>query len=937
MGVLPAEQCGTWALLQVDEVADLNGTAGGAFEHTTTAINYALSYDDITGLSVRVPWSALDVGWGGTPTNPTHAILDKAYAITSTRGLQLAVRWLAGWNCPARFFTGGTPLVDFEVGSHNDCTGYPSETVHKPSVGQEVPMPFKADGSRQTGFETEYGLLLDKLIVWAKSKATPIKLIHCPQYGQNYAELSYGSDVQNATGYTLTRFLNGHKWLIDLLVARRTADIIFEQPLSGFGSGMPSTSPPIPETLMDYALDVSRFGSHPDDYVVQANGWQDDQDWNNPADPLGTSTATQGDKWLSQVFRTTPSTRAEQAAAVTQPSGFSWPDAFTRLVENQAEYCEIYTASFAAGQPGAGAGSSVLQTQISAFSSGAGYEMGRVPFTRGPTVARFFHNPFMSYGTSAQGSLGDSAAPLEDVSLQQALDYDALLPNAPAKAYYNATRREANRTARESAVDPIWGIARGPIWYIGYNNDGAVIRIPTGGETGSDLEAAQAGAYSSLKDVVNYRFQEQNVTPTTPANRMSFVSRVNSGNYMARIWDNAYIAEHISLYKSLIDVGAQGFDGAMVDVMGKVPADTATPTPWNPDHAQPDAGGGWTALQQIAYTSQMTRKLRRGGAAAAGAQWAGGVPTFPNGLFDGAAYWDPTIDTRRLMFTSPTGGDPDGTGGMFEQWVKGENQGISSWRTTAVLIKNIDALIDSEENGRFAFCQHKLWVAMTGAEGPWIVLVKQNFRYTYGCFLLGANGYGFYSFRDDNSDGLHRTLEYPSTIPAITGDTPTTGRRHQFQSFIFAENDRWLDRSLTLGRTVGAFGMAAKPYTEAGNLFTRVFAAQDATYKGGYVYLNNNDANTGTSGMPASPKPAAGTYVEIDGTPYTFDGNTAITVPARSSVILMRTSSGGGAQTISPSGIASAGAFGTPNVGTVPTPGIRPRWPRRRARWSTIS
>lgn len=427
----PAQLKGNWVLDGPRNLSELQGSAGSAGQETTTTVlNYALSYDNVRGLSVRIPWSALDIENTGTPTSDRpawtgtsaatwgHPILDKAYDIANTRGLRLAIRFMAGWNCPARFF-GSAPLVDWVLGA---------TTPKKPASNKPFPVPFKKTSTAtnfvaQTGFYFEYDRLVTRLVEWAQQadKVFPaahgsgdnsVDLIHLAMFGQNYAELAHSGEVKNASGYSANNFIQGHKGLIDIAWHHRGRGVTFEMPLSGFGSDMVSTNPVIVGSLADYitrpvsdlAPDVTGlypagaggFGDYPTDMVIQANGWGDDKDWVD----AGTTPGTPGYKWLTQAFRAKKTRRAEQedfvfncdASCAHYANGApgdqnkDWVAAFDRLRVNQAEYCEIYMEGFYnqpnttggvthPAQPGARRGSDgggVLQTQMNSFKDGYG-------------------------------------------------------------------------------------------------------------------------------------------------------------------------------------------------------------------------------------------------------------------------------------------------------------------------------------------------------------------------------------------------------------------------------------------------------------------------------------------------------------------------------------------------------------------------------------
>lgn len=465
--------------------------------------------------------------------------------------------------------------------------------------------------------------------------------------------------------------------------------------------------------------------------------------------------------------------------------------------------------------------------------------MSRVAFTQGPTVVRVWTAEFMSFGASAGGP------PTLAHMRAQANDWDLVCPNAFAGGPYSAAVMIEMRSA--TYRDP----ARGPLYFVGYGNDGAVL---VNKEPGSPTDLVSDRPYN--QNHYAYKASRAGITPPTGAERLADVSRVPSSNYVAAVWKNDYIDQHIAYYKAKLErTGSDpDYDATMVDVMGPFPAqDHMDPKPWNPLHPSDTTVGGFTVEEWLTYTANMTAKMHQGGVVA-GSQWVGPAPAMPNGVVNGLSYKSVAaggLNTRRLPLA--------GGGGMVELFVKGEYWDDLAQVTNTVIENNADMLIDAEAQGKVLLCVSKLWVDQGANDAARLAYCKEWFRYCFAIWLLGANGRSFFSFRDDRpaeDGGTHRTLNYPAGV-GDTG-TPTTGRRRQFQMQFFGTNDRWYDKARALGPGTNAYEKNVLGFS---GLYRRVFQG-NATYPGGVVYVNNS----GASRTITTP---TGAHTDIDGTTYT--------------------------------------------------------------------
>jgi hypothetical protein len=281
---------GTWVLLQVSDVTQLNrwaGTIASVFE------DY-----DVRGLSLRVPWDAM-----------TDQLLDAGKAIADASGKAYSIRVMAGRYTPDWVFDQGSPSYE--------------------SSGERVPTPFFADGRPNTVFESAYLGMLGYVSDYARTRG--VQLLHLPWYGQDWAELNNGAEVRDQPGYYEDALITAHERLLDLAIPFAGDDLAIEFPMSGYG--------PLQNVSRELAAHiVGAVGGGSPLVYVQANGLSPDGDWGAPSQTV--------ESQMDQAVFSQPVLRGEQ---MIQPQAYEWGGVFDNLAENGADYVEIYLESFLQG------------------------------------------------------------------------------------------------------------------------------------------------------------------------------------------------------------------------------------------------------------------------------------------------------------------------------------------------------------------------------------------------------------------------------------------------------------------------------------------------------------------------------------------------------------------------------------------------------------
>lgn len=315
---------GIWAIRQV-----LTDSALTAAE---SEINNALASPGIKGLSIRVPWNALEDGSGNF--DPT--VLNHARTIANNAGVDLSIRFMAGRWSPDRLFT--SPL---NVHHYDKFFSDLGQTM-------EVPLPFLTTGAPNVAFEQQWEGIVAHLAHWCR--ANNVRLLHLAWYGEMWAELHHAIDVRNETGYSYNNFLVAHQRLIDIGLKYAGSDLAIELPYSGGGPLID-----VIDDLTDYI--IGKIGPSNDIMFVQANGWDHLGEWGvPPAEYPATETAKDAGLFPK------PALRALQSI---NPYDFDWNLVFPALYNLHATYGEIYTPSFNNSHPH----KADLNSEIAAFAA----------------------------------------------------------------------------------------------------------------------------------------------------------------------------------------------------------------------------------------------------------------------------------------------------------------------------------------------------------------------------------------------------------------------------------------------------------------------------------------------------------------------------------------------------------------------------------------
>lgn len=271
--------CGTWVLQPVATDADLTRNA--------RKIRRALSHRGVRGLSVRVPWSAIDQDFD---------VLNRAARLAHRRGKELSVRFLAGRATPARVF---------REGAHFYRSG-----------GARIPKPF-GDGGKAGNpvFERSYAHLVSRLASWSRRHG--VTVLHLPWYGYQWAEIYNGPAVRAARGYSYRAWLRGHLRLLDIGLRASGNGLAVEFALSGDWGGRTRASGRIADRVVDRVGPWSRRA------IVQGNGMGR---WNAPATNR-------------TVFH---------AKQMVDGGTFDWRSIYRTLRANDEAYVEAYLSSFSA-------------------------------------------------------------------------------------------------------------------------------------------------------------------------------------------------------------------------------------------------------------------------------------------------------------------------------------------------------------------------------------------------------------------------------------------------------------------------------------------------------------------------------------------------------------------------------------------------------------
>ena len=269
--------CGTWVLQEAADKASLDRKAA--------PIKAALGKKGVKGLSLRVPWSAIDRNF---------RVLNKAAKLAKARDKRLAVRFMAGRSTPARVFREGA--------------------YYYTAGGNKIPKPFSNSGrAGNPVFERNYKSVVKKLSSWSHDHH--VKLLHLPWYGYQWAEIYNGSAVQSASGYSYGAWKKGHLKLVKLGLAATRDSQTVEFALSGDWGGNGSAAGDIADRIIALTSPWSRRA------MVQGNGLGQ---WNAPATNRN-------------IFH---------AKQMVSAGDFDWAQIYQTLRSNDEAYVEVYLDSF---------------------------------------------------------------------------------------------------------------------------------------------------------------------------------------------------------------------------------------------------------------------------------------------------------------------------------------------------------------------------------------------------------------------------------------------------------------------------------------------------------------------------------------------------------------------------------------------------------------
>jgi hypothetical protein len=296
-----AEARGTFVLQQASKARTLH--------RSKPAIRKALHRDGVRGLSVRVPWSALEHRKGRYDFH----ILRVARRIAGPH--QLQIRFMAGRYTP-KFWRGNSMVYD---GSATGGLG----------AGSVVPLPFGRDGGPNLRFDRGWRRLVTHVVRWAKHHR--VHLVHLSWPGLLWAELALTDQMMRQPGYTYRAARNTHFRMMNFALKKTTKRFSVEFAISGHA----------PTKL--YADITQHLLSR--------------QRRNRCI--LGTTNLTDGTA-MTAAGDPPPPRRGAQVR--TQSNTLDWAQVYDNARSIYAEYVEVYLASFHGGTSGQ------LRTQAALFA-----------------------------------------------------------------------------------------------------------------------------------------------------------------------------------------------------------------------------------------------------------------------------------------------------------------------------------------------------------------------------------------------------------------------------------------------------------------------------------------------------------------------------------------------------------------------------------------
>jgi len=194
---------GTWVLQEASTVTQLNRQA--------TAIRRALRLDGVIGLSIRVPWKALEPRKGVYD----FRVLKRAREIAGDR--KLAIRFMAGRFTPS--FRMGHSMV------------YNGSSTGGRGKGAVVPLAFGRNGGPNEVFERGWQKIVDRLVYWGRHHR--VRLVHLSWPGLLWAELALVDQMMKQPGYSYAAARNTHLRLLSYGLKKTTKRLSIEFATTG--------------------------------------------------------------------------------------------------------------------------------------------------------------------------------------------------------------------------------------------------------------------------------------------------------------------------------------------------------------------------------------------------------------------------------------------------------------------------------------------------------------------------------------------------------------------------------------------------------------------------------------------------------------------------------------------------------------------------------
>jgi hypothetical protein len=283
---------GTYVLQQASTVRELR-----AHRHQ---IRKALNVPGVIGLSVRVPWKALEPSKG----RYRFRVLRVARKIAGPA--ILTIRFMAGRYTP-RFRRGNSMVYN---GSATGGLG----------KGSVVPLPFGRGGGPNVRFERGWKHLVAHLVRWSKHHR--VQLLHLSWPGLLWSELALTDQMMARHGYSYRAARNTHFRLMSFALKRTTRRFHVEFPISGHA---PTT---LYADITQHLLNSPRRGRC----------------------LLGTSNLTDDGSTMAGAGDPPPPKRGAQVRG--QSNTYDWSVIYDKARSIYARYVEVYVPSFFGGTSG---------------------------------------------------------------------------------------------------------------------------------------------------------------------------------------------------------------------------------------------------------------------------------------------------------------------------------------------------------------------------------------------------------------------------------------------------------------------------------------------------------------------------------------------------------------------------------------------------------